>query len=46
VFEAFVITSETRASERPVGFNFAPVQTKGFPLARAIPGSSDPPTRE
>ncbi len=45
-FEAFVMSSESRASERPVGFNFTPDPTKGFPLARAIPGSSDPPTRE
>ncbi len=46
VFEAFVIASESRASERPVGFNFAPAESRGFPLARAIPGSSDPPSRE
>jgi hypothetical protein len=45
-FEAFVLTSESRASERPVGFNFTPAPIRGFPLARAIPGSSDPPTRE
>jgi hypothetical protein len=45
-FEAFVIASESRASERPVGFNFAPAESRGFPLARAIPGSSDPPSRE
>lgn len=45
-FEAFVFTSESRASERPVGFNFSPVAPRGFPLARAIPGSSDPPSRE
>jgi hypothetical protein len=45
-FEAFVIASESRASERPVGFNFAPTESRGFPLARAIPGSSDPPSRE
>jgi hypothetical protein len=46
VFESFVITSESRANERPVGFNFAPAESRGFPLARAIPGSSDPPSRE
>jgi hypothetical protein len=45
-FEGFVTTSEARASERPVGFNCSPVQPQGFPLARAIPGSSDPPNRE
>lgn len=44
-FEAFVMTSESRASERPVGFNFVPAESRGFPLARAIPGSSDPPSR-
>jgi hypothetical protein len=46
VFEAFVIASESRASERPVGFNFTTPESRGFPLARAIPGSSDPPNRE
>ncbi len=45
-FEAFVLSSESRANERPVGFNFAPAVSRGFPLARAIPGSSDPPSRE